>query len=120
MGEASNFVCHSTRRQPLLQFIKYTVCLGTYAGINPTIYMFLAEWATHTHTRATLGTLARNVGDQTNHGISYPAWISKINSGNCILWAINQGVMLSIYSGSQKYVPTFERTLHQIFQLWLC
>ena len=29
-------------------------------------------------------------------------------------------VCLSIYSGSQKYVPTFEPTLHQDFQLWLC
>ena len=33
------------------------------------------------------------------------------------------GVVLShcdTYSGSQKYVPTFEPTLHQDFQLWLC
>ena len=36
-------------------------------------------------------------GDQIRHGISFPKTISKIKSGNFILWAIKHGMMLTIY-----------------------
>ena len=36
-------------------------------------------------------------------------------------WQCGATLILYIhYSGSQKYVPTFEPTMHQDFQLWLC
>ena len=55
-----------------------------------------------------------------SHTHSSTAWVqvqSQYSSEHH--WPVAAGCA-DVYSGSQKYVPTFEPTLHQDFQLWLC
>ena len=82
------------------QSINFIVCLGTYAQIHQTIYTFSAEWK-NVPLLALLQEMCdphRGVaGDQIRHGISFPKKISRIKSGNFILWAIKHGMMLTIY-----------------------